>query len=240
MHPFFRWLDKEYEKPDEKVASNNAEYQAYKKIWEAAEPATPPTVPDTTAAWHSLRQKMREADAEVVVRPWYAFLRPAHGMAFAMVLLLSFLGWNVYLDKVPVVYTTERGQTLTITLPDNSTVDLNAESRLSHSRRFARGNRDLDLSGEAWFAVEKGETPFVIRTGVASVTVLGTMFNVFARDQRVEVAVTEGRVSVAAEGADPAKEVILQKGQFTACVAGSLPDPARLLRLDHHPSWRGR
>ncbi len=93
----------------------------------------------------------------------------------------------------------ERGQKLTVKLPDGSMVKLNADSRISYSSTFGDESRELQLTGEAFFEVQRDETrPFKIFSGDLEVQVLGTSFNVNAYpDQHVaSVAVRTGKVSV--------------------------------------------
>jgi ferric-dicitrate binding protein FerR (iron transport regulator) len=65
------------------------------------------------------------------------------------------------------------------TLPDGSTVWLNSGSTFSYPDRF-EGQRIVDLTGEAYFNVEKQKDPFIVKTQFGQVEVLGTEFNVKA------------------------------------------------------------
>jgi ferric-dicitrate binding protein FerR (iron transport regulator) len=65
-----------------------------------------------------------------------------------------------------------------ITLPDGSTVLLNADSRIYYGNDFA-SRRELKLEGEAYFDVVRNmDKPFVIHTADMDVKVLGTAFNI--------------------------------------------------------------
>lgn len=93
----------------------------------------------------------------------------------------------------------ERGQKLTVRLPDGSKVKLNADSRISYSSNFGVETRVLKLTGEAFFEVQRDETrPFKIFSGDLEVEVLGTSFNVnaYPDQQAARVAVRSGKVSV--------------------------------------------
>lgn len=85
------------------------------------------------------------------------------------------------------------GETTVLNLPDNSKVTINASSSVQ-IKRF-NWNRNIILKGEAYFEVEKGKK-FVVATKDASVKVLGTKFNVIARDNYFETICYEGRVLV--------------------------------------------
>ena len=82
-----------------------------------------------------------------------------------------------------------------LTLPDASTVTLNSKSTLTYNDKKWDNNRNLDLIGEAFFKVTKGEK-FTINTSQGNVTVLGTEFNVNNRDGLFSVTCYEGSVKV--------------------------------------------
>lgn len=94
------------------------------------------------------------------------------------------------------VLRTAIGENRTASLPDGSKVILGGDTELE----FAYGAewRRVELSrGEAFFVVAKDASrPFTVRAGNASVTAVGTQFNVRRRNERVMVAVVEGRVRV--------------------------------------------
>lgn len=74
-----------------------------------------------------------------------------------------------------------RGGENTVLLADGTTVHLNAGSKLIYPVRFVGKRRIVTLEGEAYFDVRKDEEhPFVVRTRLGEVTVLGTAFNVNA------------------------------------------------------------
>ncbi|MEM6648602.1 MAG: FecR domain-containing protein [Bacteroidota bacterium] len=115
--------------------------------------------------------------------------------ALTVVLLAVGLGW-----RTNEVYRAPLGETLSATLPDGSTVELNSGTAMQYTQRLF-GARTVQLAGEAFFDVISDSQPFVVETFNAEVRVLGTQFNVRARaDQGTTVALTEGRVALTAEG----------------------------------------
>lgn len=82
-----------------------------------------------------------------------------------------------------------------ITLPDGSEVTLNAGSHLRYEDSWWGPARRVSLEGEAYFSVTKGGA-FEVSTSMGRVRVLGTRFNVYARDQHFEVSCLEGQVLV--------------------------------------------
>lgn len=87
-----------------------------------------------------------------------------------------------------------------IHLPDGSTVLMNQGSELTYEPSFGKQVREVTLTGEAYFDVQHGTIPFVVRTGDIRTTVMGTAFNVKAgKDQEVVITVTRGKVKVGDE-----------------------------------------
>jgi ferric-dicitrate binding protein FerR (iron transport regulator) len=86
-----------------------------------------------------------------------------------------------------------------ITLPDGSTVVLQAGSTLDFPAKFGDSSREVSLSGEAYFDIEHDNgRPFIIHTGTVSTTVLGTAFNIkaFSGQKKIVISVTYGKVKV--------------------------------------------
>jgi ferric-dicitrate binding protein FerR (iron transport regulator) len=85
----------------------------------------------------------------------------------------------------------------TATLADGSTITLNKRSSLQYNQAYNNSNRDIQLSGEAFFSVAGNNAlPFIIRSGDVQVTVLGTSFNVKTAPGRTEIIVESGKVRV--------------------------------------------
>ena len=92
-------------------------------------------------------------------------------------------------------FSTQLAQNETIELPDQSTVQLNELSELNYNSSDWDDNRALNLKGEAYFDVETGKR-FDVNTSLGKVSVLGTEFNVLARDSIFRVSCFEGLVQV--------------------------------------------
>jgi ferric-dicitrate binding protein FerR (iron transport regulator) len=105
-----------------------------------------------------------------------------------------------------------------ITLPDGSTVKMNASTKIEYPEHFAADVRKVKLSGEAFFEVTRDTAhPFIIETKNASVEVLGTSFNVSAYPEAglVEVNVKTGKVKLTQHttGNTASKSAILPAGE---------------------------
>jgi transmembrane sensor len=98
------------------------------------------------------------------------------------------------------LFQTTDDQTISLILPDGSHIQMNRGTKFSYATRaFNRKQREVWLSGEAFFEVAKNpEKPFIIHTGTMTTTVRGTSFNVKAYPQLAEnvVSVRTGKVEV--------------------------------------------
>lgn len=98
------------------------------------------------------------------------------------------------------------GQRADIILPDGSKVCLNALSSLSYPASFSAANREVILSGQAYFEVTHDEkAPFTVHAGDYNIRVLGTEFDVEAYPESGDFCTTlvNGSVSVSS-GVGPA------------------------------------
>ena len=85
------------------------------------------------------------------------------------------------------------------TLPDGSTVWLSPGTVLRYGKTFAAQNREVAMTGDAFFDVVKNpQRPFVIYSGKVTTKVWGTSFRVNAADDQPAacVSVLTGKVSV--------------------------------------------
>ncbi|WP_168208860.1 FecR family protein [Chitinophaga sp. XS-30] len=96
----------------------------------------------------------------------------------------------------------------TIQLGDGTVISLNQRARLSVNT----SNREVWLQGEAFFSVkQQAAKPFIVHaSGSLDVTVLGTAFNVNAKDEKTQVVLNSGSIKVDAGE----QTMILQPGEM--------------------------
>ena len=109
-----------------------------------------------------------------------------------------------------MLLSTPKGGTYQVLLPDGSKVWLNALSSIKLPADFESAfERQVELSGEAYFEISKSEMklngqykrrPFLVNIGDKKVEVLGTHFNVnsYAEEPGVKTTLLEGSVRVVA------------------------------------------
>ncbi len=92
--------------------------------------------------------------------------------------------------------TVPAGQRAHILLPDGTSAWVNAGSTLSYPSMFGEERR-VEITGEAFFQVAKGETPFIVSGGKTDIRALGTQFNVFNYpSEDLTVSLLEGSVNI--------------------------------------------
>jgi len=87
---------------------------------------------------------------------------------------------------------------VTLGLSDGSFVRITRDTRIE----FPRGarHRDVVLDGRGFFAVARDSIPFVVRTEVGTVAVLGTRFEIDVDERTLRVVVLEGNVRLSGPG----------------------------------------
>lgn len=115
-------------------------------------------------------------------------------------------GGNASASNGPVTYntiSTPRGGQYQVILPDGSKVWLNAASSLKYPTSFAGNERNVQLTGEAYFEVAKDASkPFKVNVNELNVKVLGTHFNVmaYADEDAIKTTLLEGSVQLTSGG----------------------------------------
>lgn len=130
-------------------------------------------------------------------------------------------------------FTTENGEITNVTLPDDSEVTLNAGSQIVYSGNRFNTHRKVQLTGEAYFKVSKGNT-FSVITTEGTIKVLGTTFNVRSRDKKLSVFCYTGKVKVS----DYFTSVYLSKGEKTAKLPGEILQDAQPTDTNEGLKWR--
>lgn len=125
------------------------------------------------------------------------WLRPALRIAAILVIGLA-IYFTMFMNESVVEQRTLLAEKTTISLPDLSEVILNADSKITYDKDSWYEERQIDLKGEAYFKVAKGKT-FDVITESGVVQVVGTEFNVKARNNYFEVICYEGVVKVTSD-----------------------------------------
>lgn len=108
-----------------------------------------------------------------------------------------------------------------IQLPDGTNVWLNATSSIRFPAVFTGSERNVELTGEAYFEVAKNSSqPFIVNTNNTLIKVLGTAFNIMAYtdEKNIRTTLITGTVNVTSNN----KSNILKPGQQANIENGSM------------------
>jgi transmembrane sensor len=154
-------------------------------------------------------------------------------VAFAAAYLtLAFLGGHLgSRQTLDETYTTAIGQQLPLTLPDNTVMTLNTDSRVAV--HYTLTDRSIDLQqGEAHFKVAKDvRRVFTVRVGQNEFKAVGTAFNLRKTSERgVELTVVEGRVKVVTPP-DPNRDYSVSSTAIRQAIAPIYVDAGKELTI---------
>lgn len=157
-------------------------------------------------------------------------------------LLLAAAGFWLANRSTPSRYVTEKGETKTITLPDNSTVVLGSHSSLAIVGDWKPEHpRELRLEGEGYFSVthQQNHQPFIVQTGRnVRVEVLGTRFTVAERATKTQVVLNAGKVALYLDKA--AVPLLMKPGELIDIPQSGtrqLPITRRTVKPEVYSAW---
>jgi transmembrane sensor len=181
-----KYLNNEISPEELQQLKESEVYRDYLKIAEATKDLEAPVYQDERV-WQKIRSATHNKP-KVISLQWKSLLKYAAVLA---VIISALLFFNTGIETVEAGIAEQKS----FTLPDQSEVVLNADSKISYNEKKWNKNRSLNLEGEAYFKVAKGKT-FKVETPLGTVTVLGTRFNVQSRQNHFHVSCYEGIVTV--------------------------------------------
>lgn len=162
-----------------------SKYNEILKNWET------PQGKSTEEAWMVMQSKIAKtgSDSAKVVRfSW----KPMAAVAAAAAIIIGLI--VLWPNEALVKFSANHGEHTEVILPDQSIVILNASSSVAYPENWER-EREVQLTGQAFFEVVKGGK-FHVVTSNGVVEVLGTSFDVNARDRHFVVSCRTGKVKV--------------------------------------------
>ena len=148
--------------------------------------------------YHILLEEKKESKK---LNLWQMYRQVA---AILLIPVLVFSAWYFFREKTAtdtelawVEIQAPNSSRIQFSLPDGSSGWLNSGSSLSYNPQFTK-ERQVQLSGEAYFKVKPSEALFNVKTADFDVNVLGTTFNVTAykNDSFTQVVLVDGKVNV--------------------------------------------
>ena len=199
-----RWISGDLSSEEIQAFEKTEDYVVFNKINQASQQLDAPIF-DASSLFNKIQEhkfKNQKAKAKVIklLPNW------AYAIAASIVIALGVF----YFTTSQSSFETKFSEQLAVLLPDQSKIELNSNSELRFKKFNWDSNRVVELKGEAFFDVEKGET-FKVITAEGIIEVLGTEFNVVSRDDYFEIQCHEGKVRVV--NLESAFETILTQGK---------------------------
>ncbi len=201
----------EYVKKLEELSSDEQIMESYHSIEKIKKIRTEPA---RQVVWYRINRN-------ITIRRIYDYFSRAAAILIFPILIVAIFGLfrqktvseNEFVSQKITVPSGIRSQ---IVLPDSTHVWLNSGSSIRYNIPFAKGVREVNLSGEGYFEVTHDpDHPFSVHTNKGWVKVLGTAFNIksYEEEPEVEVALMEGKLSFTADNEGKTNEVILRPGE---------------------------
>ncbi len=133
-----------------------------------------------------------------------------------------------------------RGGEYFLILSDSTKVWLNSETTLRFPVQFAADDRNVELTGEAYFEVSKNEKkPFVVSSGNHLVKVLGTQFNIssYADNPNIYTTLAEGKVEVSSIS-NPEVTLMLRPSEQSILNSNNNQIQKRTVDVNQYVAWK--
>ncbi len=181
-------------KEERKIVGNNIDPKLEKLFEATSNLVVPPSKLGKEATWDKLMQAIEQEEVIEIKVVKFSYTKIIYSIAAVIIVLMTIATLTYRFAQVKVI--SPKGEIALSILPDGSELKLNADSEIEYRKYGWLSNRVVNLSGEAYFKVTKGNS-FAVTAGVdRKVTVTGTEFNVFSRESLFEVKCFEGSVIV--------------------------------------------
>lgn len=204
-----RWISGELTPEELERFEKSSDYYILKRINNASQKLEAPNF-DGQALYNKLKEQITNQPKQEI-RVIKLIPNWAYTVAASVIIAIGIF----YYLNAKSNFNTGFGEQLAVVMPDNSRVQLNANSTINYKKRNWNDNRIINLNGEAFFDVEKGNS-FKVITLDGTVEVLGTEFNVISRAHYFEVRCQEGKVKVISNATN--EEVVLLPGDAVRIV----------------------
>lgn len=190
--------------------THQAEFQRVKELFYSTTYAPLRNTFDANKALNTFQKSTQKTAKVIPFRTWLAVAAVVTVLLGSSIFFALKQQTKVSQSSISFACNTQKS---TYILPDKSTVEFNKNSSLQY-RTDIHEKRLTLLKGEAYFDISHDASrPFEIATGKIKIQVLGTAFNVNARNlDSVIVSVIRGRVKLIATN-DESKSIILTAGQ---------------------------
>lgn len=135
---------------------------------------------------------------------------------------------------------TLKGEKSHLQLPDGTKVWLNSCTTLEYAENYGQLDRNIRLSGEAYFEVAKDEgKPFIVRTNGVDVKALGTAFNISAYPEDAQLVTTLLSGEVAVQPTLTRQQIMLSPNQVAVYYKNGNKIEVKPYDKNLFAQWRG-
>lgn len=218
MLSLFHLSEKEYELKNELVNELGG--------WNVSEDSLPNLQEMFTTLWKTIETQ----EHRNTIKSRYLNVAVRVAAALVVGLFLGIYVASLVNKQEPVFYTAHSpmGSVSEWSLPDGTVIFLNSGTEIKYSVSSKKAPREVFLTGEAWFQVDKDKKrPFVVHTPFYDVQVTGTRFNVkaYTEENKVTTTLEEGEVIIHSEkNTHLAEGILLKPGQQLA-LTGDAENP---------------
>ena len=178
--------------------------------------------------WHAIESQLHA----VPPAPRLKLRFKTYAAVATLALLIGLVGFlNLYTTSV---YSPRAGRAH-VSLPDGSTIALNADTYIRYKPFWWYINREVELEGEGFFEVTKG-SKFTILSEYGKTEILGTSFNIYARKKTYEVFCKTGKVKVSSPL--DSKAFLIKPGQLVKYTANYSTVETTKPNEESISSWR--
>lgn len=207
-------IDEELDNWLKESEGNREEFLKYKRIWEEAAILSGNKNYDAGKAWAKVNSQLFKKT--LFSRRIRSLTYTVAGVAATLLLVfgLSLFTGMFAPPAQTIKIANEYGSKTFTTLPDGSTVKMNAGSAIEYRFNKQKRIREVIFNGEGFFNVVKDKKPFVIKTNDGfSLKVLGTEFNLtaYSEDNFIRATLVKGKVELTSP---ENKKITLTPGQI--------------------------
>lgn len=191
--------------------ANCDEYEFYKMVLSESKNLQGIELVDESKAWDEFKKMTDFPEANTGLRKRMPYIM---GIAASFLIIagaLIFMLWPKPLYKELTTFSNQD----TIKLVDGSKIFVNDSSKIKYFTRLTKTQKEryIEVTGSATFDIAPDKNlPFVVKANGAGVSVLGTVFNVNVKGNRIECENLEGVVKLF-EWVEPDNNLILNKGE---------------------------
>ena len=199
------------------------DFNEFRRIWNMSAMAGKLEDKAIELEWKQLRERINTSSnnksVSLPILYWIPRVAAVFFLGVAVTLAVSYFIINPIQSELTYhEINTPPGAKSKITLPDGSTIWLNAGSNLKYSNQFGKKKREVQLTGEAFFEVEANPSKmFLVNTSELKIKAYGTAFNVksYPEEGTIETTLIEGSIGVTRTSFQNKKndEVMLEPNQ---------------------------